>query len=169
MNRRKGSSTIEFTLVGIPLIFTLISIFEISRGMWIYHTMAYAIKEGTRYGVVHGNGCTTPGNSCQVTIGQIAQHIKDAGIGLEQDELTLTFRSLSNGTHSCPNKSTLTDCLSDTTTWPAAPDNLAGFPIQIDGKIKFSSAIAMFWPGSTKGINFTTVYFPSTSREVVQF
>jgi Flp pilus assembly protein TadG len=36
---RRGSSILEFVLVGIPIIFVLISLFEISRGMWTYHTM----------------------------------------------------------------------------------------------------------------------------------
>jgi hypothetical protein len=45
--RQRGSAMIEFTLVGIPMIFLLISIFEISRAMWNYHTLAFAIREGT--------------------------------------------------------------------------------------------------------------------------
>jgi hypothetical protein len=166
---RRGNSTIEFTLVGIPLIFALISIFEMARGMWVYHTMAYAIKEGTRYAVVHGNDCDptqNPKNNCLVKVQDIAQHIKDAGIGLDQDQLTLTFWSLSNGTHAC---GTLTACLADTTVWPPAPDNIPGLPIQISGKIPFRSAIAMFWPGAGKGVNFGTFYFPATSQETMEF
>ena len=38
-SRCGGQSLVEFTLVGIPLIFVLISVFEISRGMWMYHTL----------------------------------------------------------------------------------------------------------------------------------
>ena len=50
MNRsrgRTGSTLIEFTLVGIPLIFVLISTFEMARGMWNYQTLAYAVRAGT--------------------------------------------------------------------------------------------------------------------------
>ena len=32
-HRSLGQSLVEFTLVGIPIVFVLISIFEISRGM----------------------------------------------------------------------------------------------------------------------------------------
>ena len=82
--RQRGSAMIEFTLVGIPMIFLLISIFEMSRAMWNYHTLAFAIREGTRYAVVHGSGCSTdPRNSCQATVAQVAQRIQDAGIGLD--------------------------------------------------------------------------------------
>ena len=40
-NRERGTTLLEFTLVGIPLIFLLISTVEISRGMWQYHTLAH--------------------------------------------------------------------------------------------------------------------------------
>lgn len=170
--RKRGNSTIEFTLVGLPLIFTLISIFEMSRGMWMYHTMAYAIKEGTRYAVVHGDDCDpaqNAPNNCLVTVQNIAQRIKDAGIGLDQDELILTFTSASRGTHSCGTPSTLAACLADTTTWPPSPDNIPGLPIQIGASIPFKSAIAMFWPGKTHGMNFAAVNFPATSQETMEF
>src|SRR6266705_3011910 len=87
---RRGSSILEFVLVGIPIIFVLISLFEISRGMWTYHTMAYAVREGVRYATVHGKGCASP-NTCQVTIGNITSQIKAAGIGLDPGAVTLTF------------------------------------------------------------------------------
>ena len=40
------------TLVGIPIIFTLICVFEISRGMWIYHTLAYAVNDAAARRIV---------------------------------------------------------------------------------------------------------------------
>ena len=52
--RRLGNATIEFTLVEIPLLCVLISTFEMARGMWLYHTLAYAVKEGARYAAVRG-------------------------------------------------------------------------------------------------------------------
>ena len=57
MKGRRGAVTLEFTLVGIPLLFTLISTVEMSRGMWMYQTQAYAISQGVRYLVVHGADC----------------------------------------------------------------------------------------------------------------
>ena len=54
---------LEFVLVGIPLIFVILSIFEIARGMWTYQTLAFAVREGTRYAIMHGKGCASP-NTC---------------------------------------------------------------------------------------------------------
>src|SRR4051794_18293265 len=72
---RRGNSMVEFTLVGIPLIFALISIFELARGMWIYHTMAYAIKDTTRYVAVHGQLCRNVNIGCAVTMDNISRHL----------------------------------------------------------------------------------------------
>ena len=156
---------LEFTLVGIPMIFVLISIFEISRAMWNYHTLAYAIKEGTRYAVVHGYNCSAdPLNSCQVTVGQVAQRIQNAGIGLDATQLNLTFTS-SGSTTTCR----LNTCLTNATAWPVAPIDIPGTPISISASVPFQSAIAMFWPGAGAGANYGTFNFTSASQDIIQF
>jgi Flp pilus assembly protein TadG len=165
-NRQRGNAVIEFTLVGIPLIFVLISVFEMARGMWIYHTLAYAIKEGTRYAIVHGSNCGISPNACQVTIGQIAQRIADAGVGLIPGDLSVTFSSTTRATTTCP---TLSGCFSDSTTWPQYPDNQPGLAIGITGTYPFQSALAMFWPGAGSGVSFGNVAFPATSQETIQY
>src|SRR5689334_8095089 len=94
--RQRGATTVEMTLVGIPIIFIMISIFEISRGMWMYHTAAHAANAGARYVIVHGVNCTaaaTLGNTCTVTIANIAAKIKDSAVGLDPNTTTLTFTS----------------------------------------------------------------------------
>ena len=164
--RRRGNAIIEFTLVGIPLIFALISIFEISRGMWIYHTLAYSVTEGTRYASVHGQGCVSAGNSCAAKISDIAKTIQYTGVGLLPNQLSLTFTS-NAGTISC----TLTNCLTNATVWPPSTSsaNLPGMDIAVSASYPFSSAIAMLWPGAGPGIVFPTFNLPATSRERIQF
>src|SRR5258708_4157233 len=163
--RQKGSAMLEFTLVGIPMIFILISIFEISRAMWNYHTLAYAMREGTRYAVVHGANCSTdPLNSCQVTVGQIAQKIRDAGIGLDSSQFNVTLTS-SGTTISC----TLNTCLSDATPWPVAPNNIPGRALAISGSLPFQTALGMFWPGAGSGANYGLFNFTAGSADIVQF
>ena len=151
-HRQRGSAMIEFTLVGIPMIFVLISTFEISRAMWNYHTLAYAIREGTRYAVVHGAGCSSdPLNTCGLTIGQVAQRIQDTGIGLDPNQLNLTFTSSG---HAVP--CVLSACIGNTTPWPELPKNAPGNAIAISASLPFESALAMFWPGAGSGTNFPT-------------
>lgn len=163
--RQGGNALIEFTLVGIPLIFVLISIFEISRGMWIYHTLEYAVTEGTRFSIVHGANCWVSPNTCGQTIGQTAGIIQYAGVGLLPDQLTLTFTANTGVTATC----LLKDCLSNGAQWPPTNGNLQGMDITISASYPFSSAIAMFWPGAGAGLVFPTINLPATSTERIQF
>src|SRR6185369_513932 len=84
---------VEFLLVGIGLLFLLFSIFEICRGVWIYTTLAHAIKAGTRYAVVHGNGCVTLPNGCastDLTVAAVAQQIRNGSLALNPAKVTVT-------------------------------------------------------------------------------
>jgi len=176
--RRRGNAIVEFTLVAIPIIFVLISVFEIGRGMWVYDTLAHAVREGTRMAIVNGRDCAKiPG--CAVTIAAIAERIRVTGVGLSPDELevTLTMLAPSAGgpvvvaTVSC---APLRTCLSRSTLpadqWPPAVANRPKLhSAQIQGVIPFRSAIAMFWPGAGRGMTFGAVWLPASSQEVIQF
>lgn len=161
---------LEFALVGIPLIFVLISTFEMARGMWIYHTLAYAVREGTRFTAFHGYDCTgAAGNSCSKTIADIAGQVRRSGVGLLPDQLSLTFTA-NAGTANAPAVScVLRDCLLNTTVWPPNGANYPGMDVQTSAVYPFSSAIAMFWPGAGSGVEFPTVNFPAASQEEIQF
>ena len=177
---RSGNAILEFTLVGIPVIFLLISIFEIARGMWLYHTLAYAVKEGVRFAIVNGEDCAAiPG--CPVTIADIANHIRLAAVGLADTELEITLTSMRqsasqgaviNGTP--VNCAPLRACLSRTSQpadlWPPAGGNRPKVDtVLISGAYPFRSAIAMFWPGAGGGMQFGTFRLPASSMEVIQF
>jgi Flp pilus assembly protein TadG len=162
LRRKLGQSIIEFTFVGIPMIFVLISIFEISRGMWIYHTLAYATKAGVRYAAVHGINCVSPAtNTCSRTMAQIAAQIQLAGVGLDPGTTNVTFTA-NGASQSCM----LNACPG--TVWPPSGGNTVGSIIQIEVVTPFRSAIAMFWPGSTP-VSFAAVNLPARSSERVQY
>ncbi len=169
--RRRGSTIVEFTLVGIPLIFVLISVFEMARGMWIYHTVAHAVKEGTRFAIVHGYNCSISPNSCQRTVGDVVRVVRDAGVGLDPGQLNLTLTAESSTPITCNPAST---CLGRTDIWPPYPANQPGIStVEITATYPFESAIAMFWPGAAgpggKGMNFPRFNLPASSRETIQF
>src|SRR5215510_10312170 len=81
-SRQNGSAMVEFVLAGTASATMLISTVTLSFVMWNYHTLAYAIHETCRYVSFHGKGCTYPGNSCQITVGNIATKFKTLAIGL---------------------------------------------------------------------------------------
>lgn len=162
-NRERGDALIEFTLAGIPLIFLLLSTFEMARGMWIYHTLTFAVKEGTRFAIVHGKNCTTAPNSCGVTIGQVAQRVRSAGPGLISSEWNMTFSCLGS-TVNCR----MDQCVSDATAWPSAPGNTPGMDVTISSTYPYRSLITMFW-GGHKVNTFGTFNLPASSKEKIQF
>src|SRR5450432_1187088 len=153
MRRRgkwRGNVTLEFTLVGIPVIFIMLSIIEMARGMWVYHTLAYAIKEGTRYAVGRGQNNTLANHS---TYQGVCNTIIQAGAGLLKEELLITFHSAT-----VPD-TTVTAANCSTDQWPpgailAKIDDQPGQTISITGYYPFVSMIAMFWPGSGQVVQF---------------
>ena len=167
-SRRRGQTLVEFTFVGIPVMFVLISIFEMSRGMWVYHTLANAAKAGVRYSIVHGINCGKNGNSCTKTITDVNQVIRDAGVGLDISKTLVTY-SLGSGA----TKSTVAACTLDLTCSAGSsgtvfPVAQKGDPISIDIVTVFRSAMVFFWPGA-KIVSFATANLPAGSSDNVQF
>lgn len=130
----RGSSMVEFALVGIPVTFLMITIMQMGLAMWSYHTLAYAVREGVRYASTKGPGCDIGGNTCAITVGDVAQQVASAGIGLQANQLNLTLTS-SAGSVTC---NPLSNCSSNTTRWPpssvAAQSNISiagSYPIHV--------------------------------------
>lgn len=166
MRRERGSAVIEMSLVGIVIIFVMISVFELSRGMWVYHTLAHAVRAGTRYAIVHGQSCLAP---CQAgSISTIAAKIKDAGVGLIP--LTLTFTASSGAATTCVVDAPAgTACSGLTGPWPLTPSNQPGQYLTISATYPFASAIALLWPGSRGSGVFPTHLLAASSRELIQY
>lgn len=166
MRRRRGSVTVEFTLVGIPLMFALISTVEMSRGMWIYHTETYAVSQAVRYVVVHGEECSQNGNTCTATVGDIASTIASSGVGLVPSLWNVTLVSASGNHNTICNP--LNTCFGNSTVWPPSPDNALGANVAISATYPFTSALSMFFPGS-EPVSFGTFNLPAYSKQTIQF
>jgi hypothetical protein len=162
--RRSGQSLLEFTLAAIPTIFLLISVEEIARGMWIYATLAHAVKEGTRYAIVHGADCVQADSSCAINVGQVASQIHQSGLGLDTAQLSVVLQTTS-GSQSC---APISSCLSSTTSWPASPDNAVGLPVNISATYPFNSALSMFVPHAG-AVSFGQLTFASASQEEIRY
>jgi hypothetical protein len=161
---RKGQALLEFTLAAVPLIFLLISVEEMARGMWIYTTLTHAVKEGTRYASVHGADCAQADSSCSVTVGQVATQIQQAGLGLDVAQFNVVLQTATSTLNCAP----LNTCLSTNTTWPAAPDNSVGLIIGATGAYPFNSMLSMFVPGAGS-VKFGAVNFYASSQEEIRY
>jgi Flp pilus assembly protein TadG len=170
--RSRGSALIEFCLTGIPLIFIWISIEEVGRGVWNYHTLQYAAKTAGAYAAVHGATCAISPNACTVTISNIASAFQTAAIGIPTSQVVLTFTTASGAATSCNLGGTSNLCSSLSTTWPPASnsDNAVGKSFEINAMYTFHSALAMVAPGPGGGpVKFGSMYFPGDTQQIIQY
>jgi len=188
--KQGGQSLIEFTFVGIPLIFVLISTFEISRGMWIYDTLAYAVKQGVRYATVHGANCSKNGNMCKVFPGpatntcaadnnltaqgvatsnpSIAEVIRCAAPGLDPAKTMITLTSITGTVGPCSLETTGGNACTSGAAWPGTGADDPGDIITIKITTPFNSAIGMFFPGSAP-VSFMAGTLGAQSSDNVQY
>jgi hypothetical protein len=166
----------EFVLVGIPLIFVCISIEEMARGMWQYHTIQYAAKLANAYASVHGATCATSPNSCTVNVSNVVNVFSSNAIGVPMSQVAVTLTSQNNSA-SCTQVSTCTSSSSWNTQWPpsANGDNAVGNWIKFRADYTFNTALSMFWPGAGKSFSFGSPAgagkfdFPGYSYQLIQF
>ncbi len=156
----------EFALCGVPMLFAWISVIEMARGMWYYHTLQFAVKTAGDYVAVHGAGCATSPNSCTVQISDIATKLKTAAIGIPDSMINVTFTSASGSTQTC---NPLTACYSNATQWPptANGDNAVAKDFKIRADMTFRSALSMVTPQGS--VAFGTFDFPGYTHQLIRF
>ena len=170
-NRQRGATILEFTLIGIGMIFVFLSFFEIARGMWTYQTLAYAVREGARYSSVHGKDCTLGGAHCQVTVSQIATVVLSAGPGLDPTTTTMTLTP-ATGAATTDTITNLMNAHSSyaTTNWPPSNSYAPGQLVKVTATYPFRTFLAMLWVGSGGGIQDSQVFtLGASSTEPIQF
>ena len=164
MRRERGSTALEFVLVGIPMMFILFSLFEAARGMWTYQMLAYAVREGTRYASTKGKGCASP-NTCQVKIKDLVSYVQTAGPLIDASS-TMTFTP-ATGTAITGTISALS---SNTTVWPPSGANVPGQTVKISVTYPFRTILAMFWAGAGAPLNDSQTFtLGASSAEPIQF
>ena len=161
---RRGSSLIEFIFLGIPVIFITMSIIEVSLAMWQFHSLSYTVDTATRYAVLHGRGCTQNGNTCWITVGNVATVLTSQAPALDSSKLNVTLYTHASTTTCNP----ISTCLSNATQFPNTTDNGLNLDIKIVASYPVYNPIPMFWPGTagTPG-NVFTLY--ATSRQRILF
>lgn len=159
--KRRGSTTVEMSLVLIPFFFMLLGCVELTRAMWTYHTLNSAVKKANRVAAVHGARCVEASPSCQASVGSVSKIMRHWGIGLDPNQVRVTYRA-GNLTLQC---NSLTECLGDGTRWPAPPADAAGLPVTIDATYPFRSVVSSFWPGGLPAV----FQLRAHSTETIQF
>jgi Flp pilus assembly protein TadG len=160
---RGGNSLIEFTLLGIPVMFITISIVAVSVGMWEFQSLEYATQTTTRYISMHGASCAQNGNSCTITVGNIAAYFAAQELPLDTTILSVTLTDAGGTPVSCSPVST---CTSSSTQFPGASHNSVGSNVTVSATYVLKNPIALFWPPDHDSSHDFTVGATSTQRIV---
>ncbi len=158
--RRSGQSLIEFTLMGIPMVFVTISVVYVSIGMWQFHSLAYASEMTARYVSVHGATCAANGNTCTITVGNVATFFSTQAMALDTSKVIVKMKD-NSGTTTC---NPLNTCNTTSTQFPAASSNAVGSDITITATYGVKSPLAMFWPPDIDWAHDYTVGAQSKQR-----
>jgi Flp pilus assembly protein TadG len=169
MSRRKrqgGSTIVEFTLTGVPMIFVWISIVQMCIGMWNYHTLQYALKKGGSYLSAHGSStgyCST--NNCRIE--EVAAVISQYATGMPRSSINLTFiqvtSSIDHATTGTSTSCTLDACLTNATAFPnGAPE------FEIKAEYQFKNALGMVAFGGSP-VKFGNPWFPAYTHQIVLY
>lgn len=141
-SRRAGNALIEFTLLGIPLLFTTTSIVAVSIDMWEYHCLAYASEATARYITMHGATCSQNSNSCTITVGNVATYFKSQALALDPAQVIVNITD-GSGTTTC---NPANSCTASATRFPNAGYNSIGSDVTVKATYILKNPIAMFWP-----------------------
>ncbi len=160
--RRSGQSLLEFTLLGIPMVFITISVVYVSIAMWQFHSLAYASEMTARYVSVHGVTCAANGNTCTITVGNIATFFSTQAMALDASKVIVKMTD-GSGTTTC---NPLNTCNSSSTQFPNSNSsyNSVGSDITIIATYGVKSPLAMFWPPDIDTAHDYTVGAQSRQR-----
>jgi Flp pilus assembly protein TadG len=161
---RRGNAALEFLMTGIPLVFMIISIIEISRGMWVYDTLVHAVESTTRDMAVRGYDCSTYISGCGQTVGAYANLFNKWAIGLDPGQVSVTFQS-ENHTVTC---NPLNNCFTNSTAWPPSGDNARNLDVWVTASMPFNSALGMFMFGSAP-VQFGKFNLSAKSHQQILF
>ena len=163
-NRRRGSTLLEFTLTGIPLMFLSLSIVECSIAMLEYDSMANAATVAARFAASHGATCGTP-NTCTVRIEDVANVIASSAWIISNSTMSVTFTD-NSGSTTCE----LSVCQTNAAQFPSSSGgaNAVGNPITINVSHKVTNPLPMFWPPNAD-VDDSGYNLSANSLQVIQF
>jgi len=175
-NGERGNQTLEFTILGLPLVFILFSIANMSLAMLTMHTMQEAVEQGARYAATRGSTCSSGSNTCSVQVQDIAGVIASSAAGVSASKLSVTLTPADDAGNAItcnPLNTCLSSCSSGcsasrTVVWPTSTnsDNSPGKDVIVAADCTVAAPIFMFWDGTVKTPSST---FHAYSRQRLMF
>ena len=93
-----AQSLVEFAIM-LPLFLLLVTgIFDLARAVWQENSLAYAVREGTRYAIVHGSAgspivgpCSNCLNPVSNNLGNVVDAVTSNAIGVYNIDVTVDY------------------------------------------------------------------------------
>ena len=85
---QRGSNLVEYGIVITLLLTMLFGLVDFGRALYAYHFVSEAAREATRYAMVRGSACTSPG--CPASGSDIQNYVKNVPAGIDPAQLTVT-------------------------------------------------------------------------------
>lgn len=87
----EGATMVETALSLIILLTVIFGVFEICLALYTYHFISDAAREGSRFAMVRGSACQSPGYQCNASAAQIQTYVQDLGFpGINPSAMTVT-------------------------------------------------------------------------------
>ena len=85
---QSGQSTLEFALTLPILLLAIAGLFDFTRAIYNYNTLAEIAREGTRYAMVHGSDSTSPVGPGQDAA--LIDHVKSFATAMDPSRITVS-------------------------------------------------------------------------------
>ena len=95
----RGSNQVEYGLVLIVMLTMTFGLIDFGRALYAYHFVSGAAREGTRYAIVRGSTCTSPG--CPVQQSDIQSYLDNVPKGIDPAQLSVTATWNPNDSPTC--------------------------------------------------------------------
>jgi len=95
----RGVNLVEYAVVLTLLLALLFGVIDFGRALYAYHFVSNAAREGTRYAMVRGSTCTSPG--CPAGSSDIANYLDNVPAGIDPTQLSVTTTWNPNDSASC--------------------------------------------------------------------
>ncbi len=84
-----GQSLVEFALILPVILILLVGVFDLGRAVMLSETLNTAVREGTRYAIVHGALASPPSGPAPLTSTAVTAVVQQYAIGINST-LTVT-------------------------------------------------------------------------------
>jgi Flp pilus assembly protein TadG len=156
LREEDGAAMVETAISASVLLMVLIGMTQLFMGLYGYHYVAYAAREGTRWAMVRGSECSTDSltmPNCGAVGADIQSHVQGLGFpGIDSTKVTATAKWMTPSTY--PTSWTL--CSTDT---PGTNCNIPGHMVVVD--------VTYAYPLSIPFLNKQTLNMTSTSSMVI--